>query len=80
MSQLARDKDRVHVGAHVDRAQRDELVQLVQLARERDRSVSSGLRRAIAHELQRSSGGDSSSHPPRAGLSNSEGPATGGEE
>jgi post-segregation antitoxin (ccd killing protein) len=52
MVQLVRDRDRVHIGAHVDREQRDELVQL---ARQRDRSVSSILRIAIARELARTS-------------------------
>jgi Ribbon-helix-helix protein, copG family len=60
MSQLARDKDRVHIGAHVDRRQAE---RLVQLAQERDRSVSSVLRIAIQHEIERS-GRVSSSHPP----------------
>jgi hypothetical protein len=52
MSQLARDRDRVHIGAHVDRRQAE---RLVELARERDRSVSSILRIAIARELARTS-------------------------
>jgi predicted transcriptional regulator len=50
MSQLATEKGRVYIGAQVDREQRD---QLVQLARERDRSVSSIIRRALAAELER---------------------------
>jgi predicted transcriptional regulator len=50
MSQLAQDKDRVYIGAQVDRGQRDELVRL---ARERDRSVSSVIRRALFAELER---------------------------
>jgi predicted transcriptional regulator len=50
MSQLAQEKDRVYVGAQVDRRQRDELIRLAQ---ERDRSVSSIIRRAVAAELER---------------------------
>jgi Ribbon-helix-helix protein, copG family len=51
MSQLvARNQDRVHIGAFVDRRQADELARL---ARERDRSVSSIIRRALAAELER---------------------------
>jgi predicted transcriptional regulator len=51
MNQLAQEKDRVHIGAYVDceQAQR-----IVRLARERDRSVSSIIRRALAAELERS--------------------------
>jgi predicted transcriptional regulator len=41
---------RVPIGAFVDREQRDELVRL---ARERDRSVSSIIRRALSAELER---------------------------
>jgi predicted transcriptional regulator len=50
MSQLEQDRKRVFVGAQVDRRQRD---QLVRLAQERDRSVSSIIRRALAAELER---------------------------
>ena len=64
MSQLAVQKrDRVHIGAYVDRRYADELARL---ARERDRSVSSiG---APRFELGTSSPPDSSSGlPPRCG-------------
>jgi predicted transcriptional regulator len=52
MSQLARkrNEERVHVGAFVDAHQRQ---QLVELARKRDRSLSSIVRRALAAELER---------------------------
>jgi predicted transcriptional regulator len=50
MSKLAQEKDRVYIGAQVDREHRD---QLVKLAHERDRSVSSIIRRALAAELER---------------------------
>ena len=51
MSQLvARNHDRVHIGAYVDRRQADELARL---ARERDRSASSIIRKALAAELER---------------------------
>ena len=53
MRQVARENEhraRVHVGAFVDREQRQ---QLVELARKRDRSVSSIVRRALAAELER---------------------------
>jgi hypothetical protein len=50
MGQIAQDKDRVYIGAQVDRRQRDELIRL---ARQRDRSVSSIIRRALAAELER---------------------------
>lgn len=46
MSQLTQEK--VYIGAQVDRRQRDAIVQL---ARKRDRSVSSIIRRALAAEL-----------------------------
>ena len=54
MGQIAQEEraERVPIGAFVDRRQRDELVRL---ARERDRSVSSILRIAIARELARTS-------------------------
>jgi hypothetical protein len=52
MSELSQEKDRVYIGAQVDRGQRDELVRL---ARRRDRSVSSIIRRALAAELERTS-------------------------
>jgi hypothetical protein len=58
MSELAQEKEqreRVHIGAFVDRRQRDELVQF---ARERDRSVSSIIRRALASELEREPKGE----------------------
>jgi predicted transcriptional regulator len=42
--------ERVHVGAFVDREQRR---QLVELAREEDRSVSAVVRRALQAELER---------------------------
>jgi predicted transcriptional regulator len=50
MSQLGQEKERVYIGAQVDRGQRDELIRL---ARRRDRSVSSIIRRALAAELER---------------------------
>jgi predicted transcriptional regulator len=50
MSPLAQEKDRVYIGAQVDRGQRDDLIRL---ARRRDRSVSSIIRRALAAELER---------------------------
>ena len=52
MSQLARKRGegRVHVGAFVDPEHRQ---QLVELARKRDRSLSSIVRRALAAELGR---------------------------
>jgi predicted transcriptional regulator len=50
MSDLGQEKSRVYIGAQVDRQQRD---QLAELARERDRSVSSISRRALAAELER---------------------------
>ena len=53
MSQVAQENEhrsRVHVGAFVDREQRQ---QLVELARKRDLSVSSIVRRALAAELER---------------------------
>jgi predicted transcriptional regulator len=53
MSQVAQENEhrgRVYVGAFVDREQRQ---QLVELARKRDRSVSSIVRRALAAELER---------------------------
>jgi predicted transcriptional regulator len=51
MSQLQKAGDqRVHVGAFVDREQRD---QIFELAERRDRSVSSILRLALAAELER---------------------------
>jgi Ribbon-helix-helix protein, copG family len=54
ISQLAvRKPDRVHIGAYVDRGQADELARL---ARERDRSVSSIIRRAWTAELQKGQG------------------------
>ena len=74
MPQLA--PERVPLGAYVDREQKAAVRELAQRS---DRSVSSIVRRALTRELERS-GGDSSPHPPRAGLSDSEGPATGGEE
>ena len=43
-------RERVHVGAFVDREQQQKLVKL---ARKRDRSVSSIVRRALAAELER---------------------------
>jgi hypothetical protein len=52
MSQLGQEKGRVYIGAQVDRGQRDELVRL---ARRRDRSVSSIIRRALTAELERTS-------------------------
>jgi predicted transcriptional regulator len=42
--------ERVHVGAFVDRERRR---QLVELAREEDRSVSAVVRRALQAELER---------------------------
>jgi predicted transcriptional regulator len=50
MSPLGQEKNRVYIGAQVDRRQRDELIRL---ARQRDRSVSSIIRRALAKELER---------------------------
>jgi predicted transcriptional regulator len=50
MSQLGQEKDRVYIGAQVDRRQREELIRL---ARRRDRSLSSIIRRALAAELER---------------------------
>ena len=53
MSQAAQENEnrgRVHVEAFVDREQRN---QLVELARKRDRSVSSIVRRALSAELER---------------------------
>jgi predicted transcriptional regulator len=50
MSQPGQEKDRVYVRAQVDRGQREELIRL---ARQRDRSVSSIIRRALAAELER---------------------------
>ena len=52
MSQLARKRSegRIHVGAFVDPEHRQ---QLVELARKRDRSMSSIVRRALAAELER---------------------------
>jgi predicted transcriptional regulator len=50
MGQLSQKKDRVYIGAQVDRRQRDELIRL---ARRRDRSLSSIIRRALAAELER---------------------------
>jgi hypothetical protein len=50
MSQRGQEKDRVYIGAQVDRGQRDELVRL---GRRRDRSVSSIIRRALTAELER---------------------------
>ena len=51
MSQLQKNGDpRVHVGAFVDRDQRDEIFEL---AARRDRSVSSIVRRALQAELER---------------------------
>ena len=52
MSQLTQKNDvqRVHVGAFVDREQRD---QLFELAKARDRSVSSIVRLALQAELER---------------------------
>ena len=58
MSQLTEKpgrEERVHLGAFVDREQRD---QICALAARRDRSVSSILRRAIAAELERDRHGD----------------------
>jgi len=51
MSQLEQDKlqQRVHLGALVDREQRDELVRRAQ---QEDRSVSAELRRAIDKHLE----------------------------
>ena len=43
-------RKRVHIGAYVDAEVRDDLLEL---ARERDRSVSSILRRAMRAELNR---------------------------
>ena len=58
MSQLAQEKskrrERVHVGAYVDAEVRHDLLEL---ARERDRSVSSILRRALRAELNRAAEG-----------------------
>ena len=51
MSQLDQERDRVNIGAQIDRRQRDELIRV---ARRRDRSVSSIIRRALAAELERS--------------------------
>ena len=55
MSQLAPAKDRVYIEAQVDRRQRDELIRLalIRLARNRDHSVSSIIRRALASKLER---------------------------
>jgi predicted transcriptional regulator len=52
MSQLEQEKlqQRVHLGALVDREQRD---QLVRLAQEADRSVSATVRLALAGYLNR---------------------------
>jgi hypothetical protein len=50
MSPLGQEKNRVYIGAQGDRGQRD---QLIRLARRRDRSVSSIIRRALAAELER---------------------------
>lgn len=53
MSQLAQEKtpvERVPLGALVDRAQHE---RLVELARREDCSVSRVVRRALAHELER---------------------------
>jgi predicted transcriptional regulator len=50
MGQLGQEKERVYIGAQVDRRQRDELIRL---ARRRDRSVSSIIRRALAAGLER---------------------------
>ena len=54
MSQLAQEEperhERVHIGAYVDAEVRDDLLEL---ARERDRSVGSILRRALRAELDR---------------------------
>jgi hypothetical protein len=51
ISQVAVQKpDRVHIGAYVDRRQAAEIVRLAQ---ERDRSVSSIIRLALAAELER---------------------------
>ena len=52
MSQLERDKlqQRVHLGALVDREQRDQLVRLAQAA---DRSVSATVRLALSGYLDR---------------------------
>ena len=47
MSQVA---ERTHIGAYVDAEQRR---QLIELARERDRSVSSVIRLALAEHLER---------------------------
>jgi predicted transcriptional regulator len=47
MSQVA---ERTHIGAYVDAEQRR---QLIELARERDRSVSSVIRIALAEHLER---------------------------
>ena len=58
MSQLEQEKlQRVHLGALVDREQRD---QLVRLSREADRSVSATVRLALAGYLnsERSSDGE----------------------
>jgi predicted transcriptional regulator len=58
MSQLERKRtqrrERVHVGAYVDADIRDGLLEL---ARTRDRSVSSILRRALRAELDRAAEG-----------------------
>ena len=51
MSQLEQEKlQRVHLGALVDREQRD---QLVRLSREADRSVSATVRLALAEHLRK---------------------------
>ena len=56
MSQLAQEKperqERVHIGAYVDAEVRDDLLEL-----DRDRSVSSILRRALRAELRRAAEG-----------------------
>ncbi len=56
MSQIAQDpgpsRERVHVGAFVDREQHR---QLVKLARAEDRSVSAVVRRALQAEIERKS-------------------------
>jgi len=50
MPQLTQKEERVHVGAFVDREQRDEIFDL---AVRRDRSVSSIVRLALQAELER---------------------------
>jgi len=50
MSKFGQEKDRVYIGAQVDRGLRNELIRF---ARQRDRSASSIIRRALAAELER---------------------------